>query len=225
MLWKFIIEHTPLSVDCVIIKRMNISHSHIQKSLFFLALVGFLFFSYSIASAKIGVGMGAGEIRVDEPVKLGGIYELPSVRIFNTGDEITTYGMGVAFHQDYYQLRPDKNWFSFSPSTFTIGPGESQEVKITMLVPLKGEPGDYFAFIESGPVPTNAPGTSVGVAVATKLFFTLVPANIFQAIGFRVSSFFETYSPWSWGGLGLIALIILFVIFPKFFSFNIAVKK
>lgn len=199
--------------------------SYIQKNLLILAIIGLFVFSYSTALAKVGVGMGAGEIRVDEPVKLGGIYELPSVRIFNTGDEVTTYGMGVAFHQDNHQLRPDKNWFSFSPSTFTIGPGESQEVSITMIVPLKGEPGDYFAFIESGPVPTNAPGTSIGVAVATKLYFTLIPANIFQAIGFRVSSFFETYSPWSWGGLGVIALIVLLVIFRKFFSFNIAVRK
>ena len=212
-------------MDCVIVKYMSISHSYIQKSLFFLTISSVLLFPYSIVLAKVGVGMGAGEIRVDEPVKLGGIYELPSVRIFNTGDEITTYGMGVAFHQDYHQLRPDKNWFSFNPSTFTINPGGSQEVKITMLVPLKGEPGDYFAFIESGPVLTNAPGTSVGVAVATKLYFTLVPANLFQAIGFRVASFFETYSPWSWGGLGLIALIVLWVIFRRFFSFNIAVRK
>jgi hypothetical protein len=94
-----------------------------------------------------------------------------------------------------------------------------------MIVPFKGEPGDYFAFIESGPVPTNAPGTSVGVAVATKLYFTLIPANLFQAIGFRISSFIETYSPWSWGGLGLITLIVLFMIFRRFFSFNIAVRK
>ena len=185
----------------------------------------FLFFSYSIAVAKVGVGMGAGEIRVDEPVKLGGIYELPSVRIFNTGDEVTTYGMGIAFHQDHHELRPAKGWFSFSPTTFTINPGESQEVRIVMTAPLTGKPGDYFAFIEGGPVPTNAPGTSIGVAVATKLYFTLIPANIFQAISFRISSFFEIYSPWSWGGLGLVVLIALVVIFRRFFSFNIAVRK
>lgn len=204
---------------------MNISGIHSQKILFTIVAISFLGFSYSIAVAKVGVGMGAGEIRVDEPVKLGGIYELPSVRIFNTGDEVTTYGMGVAFHQDYHELRPAKEWFSFNPTTFTINPGKSQEVLITMMVPLKGEPGDYFAFIESGPVPTNAPGTSVGVAVATKLYFTLVPANIFQAISFRISSFFETYSPWSWGALGLIVLVVLFMIVRRFLSFNIAVRK
>ena len=182
-------------------------------------------FSATAVLAKIGVGMGAGEIRLTEPIKLGGIYEIPSVRIFNTGDETTTYGMNVAYHQDRHELRPKKEWFSFSPATFTLEPNESQEVKIAMVVPFKGEPGDYFAFIESGPVPTNAPGTSVGVAVATKLYFTLVPANIFQAITHRISSFFETYSPWPWVGLGLLALIVVFMIVRKFFSFNIAVRK
>src|SRR3989344_1245715 len=188
-------------------------------------LISFSLLSFSVVSAKVGVGMGAGEIHLTEPIKLGGIYELPSVRIFNTGDETTTYGMGVAFHQDYHQFRPAKEWFCFNPTTFTIEPGESQEVSVIMLVPLRSEPGDYFAFIESGPVPTDALGTSVGVAVATKLFFTLVPANIFQATGFRISSFFETYSPWSWGGLGLIVLIILYILFRKFFAFNIAMRK
>lgn len=196
-----------------------------KSKLLFFALVALLFFLSPAVDAKVGVGMGAGEIRVDEPVKLGGIYELPSVRIFNTGDETTAYGMGIAFHQDYHELRPAKEWFSFSPATFTIKPGESQEVRVIMTVPLKGEPGDYFAFIESGPIPTNTPGTSVGIAVATKLYFTLVPANIFQAIGFRVSSFFRTYTPWSWGVLGLIILCILVLTFRRFFSFNVSLRK
>src|SRR3989344_3728150 len=201
-----------------IVLLLNTWEFHIFRKVYSLLLSsGFSFFHTRLLWQKWAL--------VWVPVKLGGIYELLSLRIFNTGDEVTTYGMGVAFHQDYLQLRPDKSWFSFNPSTFTINPGESQEVSITMLVPLKGEPGDYFAFIESGPVPTNAPGTSVGVAVATKLYFTLIPANLFQAISFRVSSFFETYSPWSWGGLGLVIIVILFGLFRRFFSFNVAMRK
>lgn len=196
-------------------------HIFLISALFVAAFV----FSATAVLAKVGVGMGAGEIRLTEDIKLGGIYEIPSVRIFNTGDETTTYGMNVAYHQDYHELRPAKDWFSFSPATFTLSPEESQEVLITMTVPLKADPGDYFAFVESGPVASNAPGTSVGVAVATKLFFTVVPANIFQAIVFRVSSFFTTYSPWSWGALGVLALIILVLIFRRFVSFNISVRK
>lgn len=202
---------------------MNVARHH-YKFFILASLVVFSFAYFSNASAKVGVGMGAGEIRLTEGVRLGGIYELPSVRIFNTGDEVTTYGMGIAFHQDHHELRPEKSWISFNPETFTIQPGESKEVLVTMVVPIKAQLGDYFAYIESGPLPTNAPGTSVGVAVATKLYFTLVPANILQAIGFRISSFFVAYSPWSWTGLGLVLAIILLTLFRKFFSFNIAVK-
>lgn len=189
------------------------------------ALMIVFFVSGQLAVVKIGVGMGAGEVRLDEPVKLGGIYELPSLRIFNTGDETTTYGMGIAYHQDHPELRPKKEWFSFYPARFTLEPNESQEVKISMTIPLKSEPGDYFAFIESGPAPSDLPGTSVGVAVGTKLYFTLVPANIFQAITHRISSFFETYSPWSWAGLGLVVLVLLVIILRKVFSFNITIRK
>ena len=47
-----------------------------------------------------------------------------------------------------------------------------------MFVPVKTKPGEYFAFLESGPVAEGGPGTSGGVAVATKLYFTVVPANL-----------------------------------------------
>lgn len=204
---------------------MTILSLYTRRSLLIVAVFSCLFLSYSVALAKVGVGMGAGEIRLTEPVKPGGIYELPSLRIFNTGDEVTTYGMDVAFHQDHPELRPAQSWFSFNPSTFTLAPNASQEVKVTMIVPVKAEPGDYFAFIESGPVASNAPGTSVGVAVATKLFFTMVPANIWQAIGYRVSAFFDTYSPWSWVVLGIVVIVVLLILFRRFFSFNIAMRK
>lgn len=177
------------------------------------------------ALARVGVGMGTGEIRLTEPVKPGGIYPLPKLRIFNTGDERTTYGMDVSYHVEHLELRPRKEWFTFSPATFTLDAGKSQEISITMTVPIKAEPGAYFIFLESGPVVSNKPGTSVGIAVATKLFFTVVPANIFQAILFRTSSFFKTYAPWSWVGLIVLLAAVLLTLIRRFFSFNIAVRK
>ncbi len=192
-----------------------------------LSIVCVLCMSFFVhdALAKVGVGMGAGEIRVTQPIKPGGMYTLPSLRIFNTGDEVTVYGMNIAYHQDHPELRPQKDWFSYNPTTFTINPGESQEVEITMMVPVKTEPGDYFAFVESGPVATGEPGTSVGVAVATKLYFNVVPANIFEAISYRVSTLFAAYAPWSWIGLGVSIMLLLGYFFRKFFSFNISLRK
>lgn len=196
------------------------------KGLLILSVFAVLFlFSSSSTFAKVGVGMGAGEIRLTEPMKLGGIYQLPDLRIFNTGDETTTYGMDVAYHQDRTELRPAKEWFSFNPGKFTLEAGKSQEIRVTMTIPLKAEPGDYFAFVESGPMASNKPGTSVGVAVASKLFFTVVPANIFQAVFFRTSSFFKAYAPWSWIGLVVLFAAILIALVRRFFSFNVAMRK
>lgn len=202
--------------------------SHISKSAIVTVstLTFLLFFSLSSELfAKVGVGMGAGEIRVTESVKPGGIYSLPSLRVFNTGDETTTYAMNVAYHQDNPELRPEKSWFTFTPPTFTVEPGESQEVEITMLVPVKTDPGDYFAFLESGPVTTGEAGTSVGVAVATKLYFTVIHANMWEAITYRISAFLTSYAPWSWIGVGIMTLAILGFLFVRFFSLNISLKK
>lgn len=191
-----------------------------------IILVAFLSYSYSDqVFGKVGVGMGAGEIRVTEEIKPGGIYSLPDLRVFNTGDETTTYGMNVAYHQDNPQLRPQKSWFTFEPPTFTLEPGESQLVQVAMFTPVKTDPGEYFAFLESGPVATNGAGTSVGVAVATKLYFTVVHANLWQAVLYRTTSFFATYAPWSWVGFGTLIASLLGIIFGKFFSFNISLRR
>lgn len=184
-----------------------------------------LFVFSDVVFGKVGVGMGAGEVRVTEDIKPGGIYSLPDLRVFNTGDETTTYGMNVAYHQDNPQLRPQKTWFTFDPPTFTLEPGESQEIKVAMVVPVKTNPGEYFAFLESGPVATGGAGTSVGVAVATKLYFTVVHANLWQAIVYRTTSFFATYAPWSWIGCGILLFGALAILLSRFFSLNISLRK
>ncbi len=200
--------------------------SYSVRTLFVFALVSFLFLlSSQEMFAKVGVGMGAGEVRVTESIKPGGIYSLPSLRVFNTGDETTTYGMNIAYHQDNPQLRPGKSWFTFTPATFTIEPGESQEVQITMSVPVKTDPGEYFAFLESGPVATGGSGTSVGVAVATKLYFDVVHANLWSAMTYRVSTFLTMYAPWSWIGLGFVVFVAVAFIFVRFFSLDISLRK
>lgn len=200
---------------------------NLRTRLLFISTLFFVLFFITSDQVlgKVGVGMGAGEIRITEDIKPGGIYTLPDLRVFNTGDETTTYGMNVAYHQDNPQLRPQKSWFTFTPNTFTIEPGGSQQVQVTMVVPVKTDPGEYFSFLESGPIPSGETGTSVGVAVATKLYFTVVHANMWEAITYRISAFFTTYAPWSWIGLGITLFVIACFAFVKFFSLNISVRK
>lgn len=204
---------------------MNQTNSILKYIFIGTFIVTGLFLFSSGVLAKIGVGMGAGEIRVTEDIKPGGIYELPSLRVFNTGDEVATYGMNVAYHQDNPQNRPAKAWFTFQPSTFTLEPGQSEEIFVSMTVPVKALPGDYFAFLESGPVQTQSEGTSVGVAVATKLYFKVVPANIWQAIIYRTSAFMHTYAPWTWIVFGVSSVVVLVYFFSRFFALNISFKQ
>lgn len=190
-------------------------------SLSFLVLIVTTIFFSSQVLAKIGVGVGDEEISLLEPIKAGDKYTIPGVRIFNTGDEVTTYTMNVSYDQEYSQLRPKQDWFLFTPRTFTLQPGQSQKINIQMSVPAKAASGDYFALIESGPVVKNEVGTSVGIAVGTKLFFTLQSVSFLQMLVTK----FINFSPWSW--VIMIVCFVLTIIFllNKFFSLNFVFRK
>ncbi len=175
--------------------------------------------------ASMGVGIGTGEIKLDKPLKPGGFYDLPVLAIFNTGTEAADYKISIAFYQDAPELRPVKTWFSFTPAEFYLEPGKSQTVKTILTVPLKTIPGKYFCFIEGFPiVKSQVGGASVGVAAAAKLYFTVQPANIFQAIFYKISFLFAKYTLWFWIIGGLILAAVIVSIARKFLSFKV-VKK
>ena len=96
-------------------------------------------------SASIGVGINLGKIRIDEPLKPGGLYTFPIIGVINTGDEAGDYAFEVTYHQDQPELRPDGEWFSFSPSAFHLEAVESQTVSIKLTLPFTMTPGDYFS--------------------------------------------------------------------------------
>jgi len=163
------------------------------KITLFIIIISLIF--PALILAGVGVGVNLGKIEIDEPLKPGGIYNLPSIGVINTGDEPGDYELAVTYHQDQPELRPAQEWFSFSPSSFPLEPGQSQSVAIKLSLPMKISPGDYFAYLEAHPIIKAGPGTTIGVAAATKIYFTIVPANIWQAITYRISSFFTVYAP------------------------------
>ena len=175
--------------------------------------------------ARIGVGVNLGKIEIDEPLKPGGIYNFPSIGVINTGDEPGEYELDVTYHQDQPQLRPAKEWFSFSPSQFHLEPGQSQSVAVKLSLPVKTKPGDYFAYLEAHPIIKAGPGTTIGVAAATKTYFTVIPANLWQAIYYKTASLMTMYAPWTYVVLAVIIVAILIVILRKFFAFQIGIRK
>jgi len=189
-----------------------------------LFFAGLLLFAGSTA-AKIGVGIGTGKIVVDEKLRPGQIYELPPVSILNTGDEKGKYGVRVTYLQDQEELEPKEEWFLFSPKSFELKPGESQLVEMKLNLPIRMEPGKYFAYVEGYPDAKSEDGTtSIGIAAASKLYFEVEPANIFQGIYYKIITFWQTYQPWT-GRISVgLMLLIAFGLFNRFFNININLR-
>jgi len=180
------------------------------------------------ATATVWVGVGSGKITVQQTLMPGGIYNLPPVPVLNTGSQKSTYLMSIEYLQNQPEREPPKAWFAFSPKTFSLKSQGVKSINITLTIPVKTKPGNYFAYIQVHPVQINTSGqTRINIAAAAKLYFTVAPANIFQAIYYRSLSFITQYAPWTYIIFGLIALVILIKLFRRFFSFNIglSVKK
>ncbi len=196
-----------------------------KKNIILLFILCFLL-APPLALAKIGVGVGTGKIQVNEPLRPGGMYDLPVLSVLNTGDESSYYDVSIAYHEDQPEMRPASDWFIFEPRRFYLEPGEAQSVSIKLNLPVEVVPGDYFAFLEGRPVKEVESGnTTIGVAAAAKLYFTIQPANLLQGIYYKIAAFVDLYSPWPQVVLTIIILALIFNFLKKRFNFKIKVDK
>lgn len=196
-----------------------------MKKYILLLLFGFLLFP-TAAFARIGVGVATGKIVVTQKLKPGIIYNLPPLTVINTGDVSSDYAVEISYFEKQPQFKPPNSWFIFSPERFHLDPGKVQVVAITLNLPVAVTPGNYFGFLEAHPVQEDKAGqTTIGIAAAAKLYFTVVPANIFQAVYYKVTSFWVLYEPWTNVAAGIVGVIIIIFLFKKFFHLEINLKK
>jgi len=197
-----------------------------KKFIALLFVLALTFFATKPALASIGVGVGTGKIQVDDILKPGQIYILPSLTVLNTGDQTATYKVSITYHENQPELMPAGELFTFSPATFELDPGEAQVVDVRLNLPLKIEPGDYFAYLEASPTETTSNGeTSIGIAAAAKLYFTIAPANIFQAIYYKIISLWMLYSPWTTRVAVFVGICVTILILRKFLNIKISLRK
>lgn len=193
---------------------------------FFLFLVSLSFVFSPSTLAKIGVGVGTGKIQVEDELKGGMIYELPPLTVLNTGDEPSDYEVAVSYHQNQPELKPPQEWFSFHPDRFHLEPEGVQIVEIKLNLPVRTEPGDYLAYLEGHPVKKSEIGqTTIGVAAAAKLYFTVVPANFLQGIYYRLTTFWRIYAPWTNILAVLILALIGWFLFRRFFKIQFGLSR
>jgi len=189
-------------------------------TLVFISLLG-----SAVSFAKVGVGLNFGRIVVDEPLKPGTTYDLPTIGVINTGDTEGEFQVDIAYHQDQTQEKPDPTWLRFSPASFRLAGGELKNVFLQLALPLKVKPGDYFAYIEAKPILKQELGTTFGLAAASELHFRVIPANLFQAIYYYVLSFLNRYSPWTYVIILTTLLVSTVVLLGRLFSLQINIKR
>ena len=194
----------------------------IVKSIILVGL--FLSLIVSPAFAKIGVGVGLGKVQIDEALSPGGIYNLPSLPVLNTGDEDGIYEVEVTYLSEQEQMRPASEWFSFSPQSFPLTAGASQLVDISLTLPVDARPGDYFAFLEAHPV-AEGEGVTIGVAAATKLNFSVKPKGVLGAAVERLRSIIEANRPVAYALGGLAALLIVYSLGKRYLDVKVGLKK
>lgn len=180
----------------------------------------------AIALGRLGVGVGTGKIALEQNLKPGAIYQLPSVTVINTGTEPAEYEMAVSIRENQEQLRPDPSWFTFSPARFQLEPGKAKPVDVSLKLPVKVDPGSYFAFLEAHPVQVSQGGSAtIGIAAAAKLYYSVDPSSFFHGVYYRVASWVRHTAPWSYVFAAVLLVAALGVGLRRKFTFSLNVSK
>jgi hypothetical protein len=162
-----------------------------------------------VGHADRGVGISTGEIKVANRLSPGGGYSLPRISVSNIGDEVTDYQLAVTFMEGQTERHPDASWFDFDPQRFTLDPGESRDINVALTVPAGAEPGDYFALLQAKTAPGSTGGTSVGVAAATKLTFSVAASGWLETQWRSINRWLDDTQPWTF--IVPVGLILVFL--------------
>ncbi|HZK17796.1 MAG TPA: NEW3 domain-containing protein [Clostridia bacterium] len=134
-------------------------------------LTFFIFNAFCVNIVDAGYGGSIEPARIDSkrPLDAGGEYDLPLIKVTNNGEEEATFHMSVIAIKEQHA---PSSWFAFTPGLFRLGPGENQEVGVTLKVPAGASPGDYYAGIQaaSGSLQDN---DGFNVALVSILQFTV----------------------------------------------------
>ena len=195
-----------------------------KKTLLLLLLLSVFFVPKAFAT--LGVGVGVGKIQVDQKLNPGQIYNLPPITVLNTGTEPSDYEVTIDHLQNQPQMIPQKDWFIFSPQTFHLDPKKVQKVNITLSLPIKTPPGNYFIYLEAQPVRKSVNGvTAVNIAAATKLYFTVVPGSFLDGLYYKFLSAWTVFTPLPQIIIGILLVVLFIFLAQRFINVEIKLTK
>jgi len=165
-----------------------------------LPMAGLLLLAFpAAAAASIGVGIQVGPVRLAGIAHAGQTYDLPPVYVVNTGTEPETVRLDVQRLSKGKGRDVPKAWFQPGQTDVHLDAKQSATIPVQLVVPADAKLGPYFSdVVAHGSASIEAGQTTLGVAAATKLQFTVgkaVPAGFWSRLR----------SPLAWAG-GIIVL-------------------
>ncbi len=149
------------------------------------------------AWASTGVAVDVGRIDLVNEVRPGASCTLPTIGITNPGTQLARYRMVVSSIGNKLEARAPSSWFEFSESEFSLEPGATEPVSITLRVPPGARPGDYQALV-GAQLAGIRQGASVAGGAAARLSFVVAPAGPFQAWLLKLWTLLLELAPWSY---------------------------
>ena len=180
--------------------------------------------SASTVFASTGVSVDIGRIDITQVLTPGAAYKLPTIGVRNPGTERTSYVMVANPVQDQGRSAPPTAWFEFEPASLELDPGETQAVKIRIVLPTDAQPGDYIALV-GAQIAAKGGGATVGAAAAARTTFTIQPSSDLQALGIWLGRVFSDLLPWSAIVPAVVVLAGLAWFVRRRFSFRIGIER
>ena len=178
----------------------------------------------TVLFADGGVGIMPSKIEVDELLSPGSYKVLPTLQVFNTGDQSARYVVQVTSLQEQTEVRAGSDYFAFYPGVFTLDPGGNQIITLSLNIPVDAEPGDYLGLIEAHPQDTGKM-VDISIAAASRIYFTVKPANFMQAAWVGVNSFFERHAPLSYIVPLVLLVVCLFVLLRRNLKIELKIAR
>jgi hypothetical protein len=141
----------------------------------------FLALAYPVLAGGLGVSGGKIETTVTP-----GTSSTYVINVQNTSDTamnigVTVDGYGVSLTNDFIGLAPSndtnpysaRTWLSVTPSNFTLNPGDSQNVTVTVNVPAGSGKGGRYAIVMIQTIPPPGQQVATVSAVAARVLLTV----------------------------------------------------
>jgi hypothetical protein len=172
------------------------------------------------AAADRGVALDLGKLEIEQTLTPGGGYRLPAVGVRNPGDEVTTYRMVVSSVQGQQGIPVPEDWVDFAPREITVEPGETKKVDTELSLPTGADPGGYEGLL-AAQIITEGGGAQVGAAAAARLTFQVESATLLGAWWHKLSTWFESNTPWTWVVPAMLASLLFAWQFRRRFEFRL----